>query len=110
MDLLQFTDKGIYCAAGDFYIDPWKPVSRAVITHAHRDHARPGSASYLCHHFTKPLLELRLGAIQVQSVGWNEPIYLNGVKVSLHPAAHIIGSSQIRVELGGSIWVVTRDF
>ena len=82
MDLLQFTDKGIYCAAGDFYIDPWKPVARAVITHAHSDHARPGSASYLCHHFTKPLLEFRLGAVQVQSVEWSEPVFHEWRKVS----------------------------
>ncbi len=85
MNLLNFSDKGIYCQQGDFYIDPWKPVDRAVITHAHSDHARPGNASYLCHHFTKPLLQLRLGEISVQSVGWKEPVFINGVKVSLHP-------------------------
>ena len=110
MNLLIFSDKGIYCQQGDFYIDPWKPVNRAVITHAHSDHARPGNASYLCHHFTKPLLQLRLGEISVQSVGWNEPVFINGVKVSLHPAGHIIGSSQIRVEHQGSVWVVSGDY
>ena len=110
MNLLSFTEKGIYCSAGDFYIDPWKPVSRAVITHAHSDHAHPGSESYLCHHFTKPLLILRLGNVHVQSVEWGEPVFINNVRVSLHPAGHIIGSSQIRVEYQGSVWVVSGDY
>ena len=110
MNLLTFTDRGIYCPQGDFYIDPWKPVSRAIITHAHSDHARPGSASYLCHRDSKPLLQLRLGDIAVQSVEWAEPVYINGVKISLHPAGHIIGSSQIRVEYQGTTWVVSGDY
>jgi putative mRNA 3-end processing factor len=110
MDLLSFNENGIYCRTGDFYIDPWKPVARAVITHAHSDHARPGSGSYLCHHFTKPLLNLRLGNIVVQSVEWGEPVFINNVRVSLHPAGHIIGSSQIRVEYQGSVWVVSGDY
>jgi putative mRNA 3-end processing factor len=110
MSLLTFTEKGIYCRQGDFYIDPWKPVSRAIITHAHSDHARPGSHSYLCHHFTKPLLYLRLGDVTVQSLEWAEPIYMNNVRVSLHPAGHIIGSSQVRVEYAGEIWVVSGDY
>jgi len=110
MNLLSFTDNGIYCRAGDFYIDPWKPVKRAVITHAHSDHARPGSESYLCHHFTKPLLALRLGEVSVQSVEWNEPVIINGVRLSLHPAGHIIGSSQIRIEYQGEVWVVSGDY
>jgi putative mRNA 3-end processing factor len=110
MNLLTFTDKGIYCANGDFYIDPWKPVSRAVITHGHSDHARAGNGSYLCHHFTKPILKLRLGEVSVQSVGWGEQVEMNGVKISLHPAGHIIGSSQIRVEYGGHVWVASGDY
>jgi putative mRNA 3-end processing factor len=110
MNLLTFTEKGIYCRQGDFYIDPWKPVARAVITHAHSDHARPGSDSYLCHHFTKPVLYLRLGDISVQSVDWGEPVFMQGVRVSLHPAGHIIGSSQIRVEYRDEVWVVSGDY
>lgn len=110
MPLIEFSDRGLYCRAGGFYIDPWKPVERAVITHAHSDHARWGSKYYLCHHFTKPLLELRLGANQYQSVEWSEPIYINGVRVSLHPAGHIIGSSQIRVEYNGEVWTVSGDY
>jgi len=108
--LIEFTDKGLYCMQGDFYIDPWKPVNKAIITHAHSDHARPGSMYYLCHHFTKPLLQLRLGSNQYQSVEWNETIYINGVRVSFHPAGHIIGSAQIRVEYKGEIWVASGDY
>src|SRR3982751_2687356 len=108
--LIQFTDRGLYCKAGNFYIDPWKPVDKAVITHAHSDHARPGSKAYLCHHFTKPLLELRLGDYPYQAVEWNEPVLINGVRVSLHPAGHIIGSSQVRVEYQGEVWVVSGDY
>lgn len=108
--LISFTNKGLYCAAGDFYIDPWRPVPKAVITHAHSDHARWGSQYYLCHHYTKPLLQVRLGDNHYESVAWNEPVYMNGVKVTLHPAGHIIGSSQIRVEHEGEVWVVSGDY
>ncbi|MFL9483572.1 ligase-associated DNA damage response exonuclease [Chitinophagaceae bacterium LWZ2-11] len=110
MALIEFTDRGLYCAQGDFYIDPWRPVNKAVITHAHSDHARSGSNSYLCHTQTKPLLYLRLGNINCQSVEWNEPIFINSVKVSLHPAGHIIGSSQIRVEYNGEVYVASGDY
>lgn len=108
--LIQFTDKGLYCAQGNFYIDPWRAVDKAVITHAHSDHAKWGSKYYLCHHFTKPLLQLRLGNNNYESIGWNEPIFMNGVQLSLHPAGHIIGSSQIRVEYKGEVWVISGDY
>ena len=110
MTLLRFTDIGLYCAAGDFYIDPWRPVEKAVITHAHSDHARAGHGAYLCHHATLPLLQLRLGNHPYQSVDWNETIYINGVKISLHPAGHIIGSAQVRLEYQGEVWVVSGDY
>ena len=110
MPIIEFTDKGLFCPQGDFYIDPWKPVNKAVITHAHSDHARGGSNSYLCHHFTKPLLQLRLGDHHYESIDWREPVYMNGVKVSLHPAGHIIGSAQVRVEYKDEVWVFTGDF
>lgn len=110
MPLIEFTDKGLYCAAGRFYIDPWQPVEKAVITHAHSDHARWGSAHYLCHHDTLPLLQLRLGNNNYQTAAWNEKIYLNEVTLSLHPAGHIIGSSQIRIEHKGEVWVVSGDY
>lgn len=110
MALIDFTDKGLYCKSGNFYIDPWGSVDRAIITHAHSDHARWGSKSYLCHHYSKPILEHRLGPGNYQSVEWNETIYINGVRVSLYPAGHIIGSSQVRVEYEGEVWVVSGDY
>ncbi len=110
MPLIEFTDKGFYCRQGDFYIDPWAPVDNAVITHAHSDHARWGSKNYLCHTQCKPLLQLRLGDNNYEAVEWNEAVYKNGVKISLHPAGHIIGSSQIRVEYKDEIWVASGDY
>jgi putative mRNA 3-end processing factor len=110
MALIEFTDKGLYCPAGKFYIDPWKPVEKAVITHAHSDHARAGNQWYLCHTDSKPLLQLRLGDNHYQTTPWNEKIYMNGVTVSLHPAGHMIGSSQVRVEHNGEVWVVSGDY
>lgn len=109
--VLTFTDKGIYCPAGDFYIDPWKPVPRAVITHAHSDHARWGNGHYLCTNDSVPLLKLRLGQdISVQGLGWHETIYLNGATVSFHPAGHMIGSAQVKVTVGGQTWVASGDY
>lgn len=110
MPLIEFTDRGLYCRAGDFYIDPWKPVPRAVITHAHSDHARSGSGKYLCHHASAAILRLRLGVIDVESVEWKESIIWNGVNLSLFPAGHIIGSSQVRIEYKGEVWVVSGDY
>lgn len=110
MALIEFTDKGLCCPQGNFNIDPWQPVEKALITHAHSDHARFGSGSYLCHTQTKPLLQLRLGNNLYQTVGWNEPVYINGVKVSFHPAGHVIGSSQIRLEYEGEVWVFSGDY
>ncbi|MEO6917085.1 MAG: ligase-associated DNA damage response exonuclease [Chitinophagaceae bacterium] len=110
MPLIEFTDKGLYCREGNFYIDPWRPVEKAVITHGHSDHAKAGSQSYLCHHYTKPILQLRLGDYPYETIGWNERIRMNNVTVSLHPAGHIIGSSQVRVEYKGEVWVVSGDY
>ncbi len=109
-NLISFTDKGLYCEKGNFFIDPWKPVDKAIITHGHSDHAYFGHKYYLCHTDTKPILQLRLGENNYQTLRWNEPVYLNDVKVSLHPAGHIIGSSQIRVECNGEVWVVSGDY
>lgn len=111
MNLLQFTDSGIYCAPGNFYIDPWKPVDKALITHAHSDHARFGNKHYLAHHDSVPILKYRLGeSISVQGIHYGERISLNGVNVSFHPAGHIIGSAQIRVEYKGEVWVFSGDY
>ena len=109
--MLEFRREGIYCVPGQFYIDPWLPVDYAIITHAHSDHARVGMKKYLCHKFTEPILRLRLGTdIKVQTVNYNEILTINGVKVSLHPAGHIIGSAQVRMEYKGKITVVSGDF
>jgi len=108
--LIQFTEKGLYCTAGDFYIDPWKPVDKAIITHAHSDHAIAGSKKYLCHTLTKPILHLRLGEGVYETTEWNKAHFINGVKVSLHPAGHIIGSSQVRLEYKGEVWVFSGDY
>jgi putative mRNA 3-end processing factor len=110
MALIEFTNKGLYCTAGNFYIDPRKPVDKAIITHAHSDHAKWGSNNYICHRASLPLLKLRLGDVPVDTFEWNEPINMKGVKVSLHPAGHIIGSSQIRVEYNNEVWVVSGDY
>ncbi|MEP6951834.1 MAG: ligase-associated DNA damage response exonuclease [Ginsengibacter sp.] len=109
-NLISFTDKGLYCQTGDFYIDPWKPVERAIITHGHADHAYSGHKYYLCHTYTKSILQLRLGENNYQTLEWSETININGVQVSLHPAGHIIGSSQVRLEYNGEVWVVSGDY
>lgn len=110
-DLLQHTSRGLYCPQADIYIDPWKKVPRAVITHAHADHARPGHTHYLCHHRTAPLLRHRLGKrLSIQSLDWGQAVLINGVRVSLHSAGHILGSAQVRLEYQGEVWVVSGDY
>jgi putative mRNA 3-end processing factor len=109
--LLQNTDRGLYCAAGDFYIDPWRPVDFAVVTHAHSDHARWGSKHYLVSKPGEEAFRLRLGNdISVESLPFGESITRSGVRISLHPAGHIIGSAQIRIEHKGEVWVVSGDY
>jgi putative mRNA 3-end processing factor len=108
--LLEFTDKGIYCSKGGFYIDPWKPVEYAVITHAHADHAYPGNKYYLAHQLSKEVLFYRLGDIKLDTVAYNETVVKSGVQLSLHPAGHVPGSAQVRVEYKGEVWVVSGDY
>ena len=111
MTLLRLAERGLYCEAGDFYIDPWLPVERAVITHGHGDHARWGSERYLSSREGEAVLRTRLGAsATVRAVDWGEPIDVNGVRVSLHPAGHILGSAQVRVEYRGEVWVASGDY
>ncbi|MFT4023122.1 MAG: ligase-associated DNA damage response exonuclease [Flavihumibacter sp.] len=110
MPLIQLTENGLYCARGQFYIDPWKPVDKAVITHAHSDHARAGSGHYLCHTDSKVLLQLRLGTDAIQTLPWGEALSTNGISLSLHPAGHVIGSSQVRIADGHETWVVSGDY
>lgn len=108
--LLEFTDRGIYCSKGNFYIDPWKPVDDAVITHAHTDHAYWGHKHYLAHHLSKQVLLYRLGDINLETVEYGQKVMKNGVEISLFPAGHVIGSAQIRVEYKGEVWVVSGDY
>ncbi len=109
--LLKFTPQGIYCPAGDFYIDPWRPVPKAIITHGHADHARWGMKQYLCHRVTEPVLYSRISPdISVQALEYGEKIKINEVFVSLHPAGHIPGSAQVRIEHKGYISVISGDY
>ncbi len=110
MDLIAPTDRGLYCEAGDFHIDPWRPVARAVITHAHSDHARFGSDVYVCHRLTAPILRKRLGDVAIETVEYAEPLVRNGVEVALYPAGHVLGSAQVRVARNGEVWVVSGDY
>ena len=110
-DLLQFTDEGIYCATADVYIDPWRPVKRALITHGHADHARWGHQHYLCTEAAKPVIQYRLRTeAPIETVAFGETRTINGVQFSFHPAGHLIGSAQIRVEHQGEVWVVSGDY
>ncbi len=111
MALLTFSENGIYCEPGGFYIDPWRPVKKAVITHAHSDHCRYGNNHYLCHEFAYPILQYRLGSeAKVETLAYEESKAINGVKVSFHPAGHILGSAQVRVAYQGEVWVVSGDY
>ncbi len=108
--LLVFNDKGIYCAQADVYLDPWKPVEKAIITHGHSDHSRWGHKQYITHHRNIPIIKHRLGAITVSGKEWGETFQINGVTFSLHPAGHIVGASQVRVSYKGEVWVFTGDY
>ena len=109
--LLAPTPQGLYCAAGDFHVDPWRPVPRAVITHAHGDHFAHGCGAYLASAAGAPLLRHRLGGdATVEALPYDEPRDLRGVRLSLHPAGHILGSAQVRLEHRGEVWVASGDY
>lgn len=109
--LLAVTDRGLYCPRGDFHVDPWRPVERAVVTHAHADHACRGCGHYLASGEGREVLRARMGqAADVAALDWGEPVTRNGVRVSLHPAGHILGSAQVRLESGGLVAVVSGDY
>ncbi|MDB5915439.1 MAG: hypothetical protein JWP22_4114 [Ramlibacter sp.] len=109
-DLIVQRPEGLYCPPGDFYIDPWRPVPRAVITHAHSDHARQGSGHYLASAPAEGVLRTRLGEIDLQTLRYGERVQHHGVTLSLHPAGHVLGSSQVRLEHGGEVWVASGDY
>ncbi|HWF19492.1 MAG TPA: ligase-associated DNA damage response exonuclease, partial [Verrucomicrobiae bacterium] len=109
--LVTKTENGLFCEQGNFYIDPWKPVDAAVITHAHSDHARIGSRYYLTETSGKSILQQRLGPdARIETLPYGESVSRNDVKISLHPAGHILGSAQVRIESGGEVCVVSGDY
>jgi putative mRNA 3-end processing factor len=109
--LLEVTEQGLLCAAGGFHVDPWAPVRRAVVTHGHADHARRGSAAYLAAPSSLPVLRLRLGAeASLEGLPYGERRRIGEVTVSLHPAGHLLGSAQVRIEHAGEVWVVSGDY
>jgi putative mRNA 3-end processing factor len=108
--VITSTAAGLFCEAGNFFIDPWEPVERALVTHAHSDHARPGSASYLCAAPGETVLRRRIPDGIVQTLPYGEAITIGEARVSFHPAGHILGSAQIRVEHRGEVWVVSGDY
>jgi putative mRNA 3-end processing factor len=109
--LIRLTKSGLYCAQGDFYIDPWRPVTRAVITHAHADHAYRGSRSYLVTKDGEGLAQMRLDFnARISTLEYGKNLDINGVSVSFYPAGHILGSAQVRVEYKGEVWVVSGDY
>jgi putative mRNA 3-end processing factor len=111
MPVLGFTDRGIYCAAGDFYIDPWLPVPRALITHGHADHAYPDMGSYLATTAAAPVMQHRLGAdARIDTMNYGETRQIGDATVSFYPAGHVPGSAQIRVCVNGEIWVASGDY
>ncbi|WP_434458421.1 ligase-associated DNA damage response exonuclease [Stutzerimonas urumqiensis] len=111
MDLVIARPEGLYCPPGDFYIDPWKPVDRAVITHAHGDHARWGMNHYLATADSEGILRTRIAQdMPLQTLAYGETLEHNGVRLSFHPAGHVLGSAQLRIEHQGEVWVASGDY
>ncbi|MGY6632470.1 MAG: ligase-associated DNA damage response exonuclease [Alkalilacustris sp.] len=108
--VLQLTDRGLYCAAGEFHVDPWRPVPRALITHGHADHARWGHHRYLATDLAAPVMRHRLGPVMLETIRYGEVRRIGDARVSFHPAGHVPGSAQIRVEVAGETWVVSGDY
>ncbi len=109
--LIEPTEQGLYCKAGDFYIDPWRPVERAVVTHAHSDHAASGCRHYLTSSDGAGVLRQRIDEdAAIQPLAYDTPLTIGDITLSLHPAGHILGSAQIRIEHEGETWVVSGDY
>ncbi|MGA6148840.1 ligase-associated DNA damage response exonuclease [Stenotrophomonas sp. NPDC077461] len=109
-DLVVLRPEGLYCPAGDFHIDPWRPVPRAVITHGHGDHARSGMGHYHCSTDSVPILRWRLGEVPLDAHAYGARFRLGDVDVSLHPAGHVLGSAQVRIDDGTQVWVASGDY
>ncbi|HEY2028067.1 MAG TPA: ligase-associated DNA damage response exonuclease [Myxococcales bacterium] len=109
--MLEETPHGLYCAEGAFHVDPSGAVNRAVVTHAHGDHARPGASSYLCTPDTAALIRRRIGEGPViQELAYGEQLRLGSARISFHPAGHMLGSAQLRIESASGVWVVSGDY
>lgn len=110
-DIVLIRERGLYCSAGNFYVDPWRPVETAVITHAHGDHARPGSRRYFAARGGLGVLRHRLGPeAALAGLDYREQRRFGEALVSLHPAGHVLGSAQVRIEAAGEVWVVSGDY
>ena len=109
-DVVQLRPEGLYCPAGQFYIDPWRPVATAVLTHGHGDHARVGMGCYHTSAEGLPILQWRLGDQDYRVHEYGQPFMLGNARVSLHPAGHVLGSAQVRIEADGQTWVVSGDY
>ena len=111
MDLITLEAAGLFCPPGGFYVDPWRPVERAVITHAHGDHASFGHQHYLASRTGEHVTRRRVGSdASIQTLDYGEAVTVNGVKISLHPAGHVLGSAQVRLEYAGEVWVASGDY
>lgn len=108
--MIHLTKQGLYCEIGDFYIDPWLPVDKALITHAHADHARTGSKEYFCVDKAVPILQQRLGDNIYHAKKYQEKFRMGPALVSFHSAGHILGSAQIRIEYNNKVWVFSGDY
>ncbi|MEM9827174.1 MAG: DNA ligase-associated DEXH box helicase, partial [Planctomycetota bacterium] len=109
--ILENTPRGLFCPPGGFYVDPTRPVKRAVVSHAHADHARWGCKSYLSSETGRHLMRMRVGTeAEHEFLAFGETAYIGGVKISLHPAGHMLGSAQIRLEYRGQVAVITGDY
>jgi putative mRNA 3-end processing factor len=109
-DMVVAREEGLYCVPGRFYIDPWRSVERAVITHAHSDHARVGHGHYLAAAESEGILRSRLGELSLDALPYGERVTHNGVNISLHPAGHLLGAAQVRMEYRGEVWVASGDY
>src|SRR6185312_8993110 len=111
---LKVCPQGLYCEPGEFFIDPTRAVDRAVITHAHSDHARPGHRAVLASPATLALMRARLGDDRAgethQALAWGEKLTIGDVRVWLEPAGHVLGSAQVAMELNGARAVVSGDY
>jgi putative mRNA 3-end processing factor len=111
MNVLIHKQEGIYCPEGQFHIDPSRAVETALITHAHTDHVRKGSKHYICAKPLEGILRHRVGNKPIiTAIPYHKKIKLNNTTVSFHPAGHMLGSAQIKVETNNEVWVVSGDY